>query len=303
VEDSSTARLILRDGSVLTLAEQCTLSLLPEQSDVRFHLHSGSLWAAMAKRHQQALFTTSHTRTSVLGTVLQVSASAKQTRVDVCEGEVTVAAIGNPRQNLAVRAGQYVEATNVLPLAPSQIALAPDEFQMELSQERPVGWLGRWVATESLRAVPRRLQHGSLGETAFFEIMSPFRTGGFFVIHEDTVLEYTARFQKRGFMHAFFGTCDPHGPSEYSNVEIQHETMRPETGGWRTYRVPLKEALRIGQQVQTGDAFPEGRIAVFLLFSTQDKNLGMELGRVRIYREPEPDSVLLSAGPESGENE
>jgi hypothetical protein len=305
-EESSTVRLILRDGSVLTLAEQCKLSLLPDQGDVLFHLHSGSLWAAMAKRHQPVLFTTTHTRTRVLGTVLQVSATTKQTRVDVCEGEVTVSAVGNPRRNLAVRAGQYVEATNVLPLAPSQIVLAPDEFQIELSPERPEGWLGRWVAMESLRAVPRRLQHGNLGETTFFEIMSPFRTGGFFTIHEDTVLEYTARFQKRGFMHAFFGTCDPHGPSEYSNVEIQHETMRPEPGGWRTYRVPLNESLRIGQQLRTGEAFPEGRIAVFLLFSTQDRDLGMELGRVRIYRESERDrghsaaSVIHGPVPDKG---
>jgi hypothetical protein len=177
---------------------------------------------------------------------------------------------------------------------------------MDLSQERPVGWLGRWVATESLRAVPRRLQHGDLGETTFFEVMSPFRTGGFFTIHEDTVLEYTARFQKRGFMHAFFGTCDPHGPSEYSNVEINHQTMRPAPGGWRTYRVPLRGALRILQQPRIEETFPEGRIAVFLLFSTQDKDLGMELGQVRIYRESERDrgqsaaSVIDAPGPDKG---
>jgi hypothetical protein len=301
-EEASTARLILRDGSVLTLAEQCKISLSPEENDTRFHLHYGSLWAAMEKQHQPVMFTTSHTRTSVLGTVLQVSATAKQTRVDVCEGEVMVTAVGNPRQNLSVRAGQYVEATKVMPDVPSQIPLAPDEFHVDLSQHKPAGWLGRWTAAEGLHAVPRHLQHGVLGEVTFFEIMSPFRTGGFFTLHEDAVLEYTARFQKRGFVQVFFGTCDPLGPTTYYNVEVQHPSMRPEPGGWETYRVSLNESLRIRQQLRTGDAFPEGRIAVFILFSTQDQDLGMELGRVSIYRESERDhgepaaSVIHSGG-------
>jgi hypothetical protein len=304
--DSSTARLVLHDGSVLALSEQCKLSLLPEQSDIRFHLHTGSFWAQMVKQHQTVRFTTSHASTSVLGTVLQVSATAKQTRVDVCEGEVLVAAIGNPRQNLAVRAGQYVEATDVLPDEPSQIPLAPAEYHIELSEDKPVGWLGRWTATGGLRAVPRHRQHPRLGETTLFEIMSPFRTGGFFTLHQDSVLEYTARFQKNGFMHAFFGTYDPLEPSAYSNVEIQHKTMRPEPGGWRTYRVPLNGSLRIGQQLRTGAEFPDGRIVVFVLFSMPHGDLGMELGRVRIYRESERDrrqsaaSVIHGPVPDKG---
>jgi hypothetical protein len=148
--------------------------------------------------------------------------------------------------------------------------------------------------------VPRHLQHRIFGEVTFFEIMSPFRTGGYFVLQEDSVLEYTARFQERGFVQVFFGTCDPLGPTAYFNVEIQHKTMRPQPGGWRTYRVPLSESLRIGQQPRIGDEFPDGRIAVFLLFSTQDKDLGMELGRVRIYRESDPDSVIHGPGSEKG---
>jgi hypothetical protein len=82
--------------------------------------------------------------------------------------------------------------------------------------------------------------------------------------------------------------------------------MRPEPGGWKTYRAPLNESVLIGRQRRTGEAFPDGRIAVFLVFSTQEKDLGMEIGRVRIYRESERDraqsaaSVIQGAGPDEG---
>ena len=296
---SSTAHLVLDDGSVLKLSESSLLSLPSDPVSTEFHLHRGSLWAEMAEQHRPVRFKTSHACTSVAGTVLQLTTTAASTRVDVCEGEVLVKGISDPARNLPVRAGQYVSAGRVLPESASRIPAPPDTFQIDLAQQQPVGWLGAWDASHGLQAVPRRFEHVSRGETTFFEIGSGCRAAGFFTLHEDSVLQYTARFQERGFMHVFLGTYSPIGEGHYLNVEIKHDAMWPKPNEWKTYRVRLSEALYVGNKLRTGSEYPGGRHVVWLLFSTQDLNLGMEISDVTIRREASASSLLnpKSAAP------
>ena len=45
-----------------------------------------------------------------------------------------------------------------------------------------------------------------------------------------SVLEYTAQFQERGFMHVFFGTRDPFGPNAYSTSSIRDHVLMLKKG-------------------------------------------------------------------------
>jgi hypothetical protein len=128
------------------------------------------------------------------------------------------------------------------------------------------------------------------GNEDHFEIVSPnaWAEGqfGLFAIHDDSYLNFTYSLGQPDWFHVMIGTRGEGLPCQNFESRKRHEWWRVAPGQWQTLSVPLRNFGRNLKGVGAIDhnVTPEGRVAYFVLISSQTGDREMVIDRLWVTR-------------------
>jgi ferric-dicitrate binding protein FerR (iron transport regulator) len=295
---ASSAVLRLPDGTRITLAGNSSLRLRPGPGGQQVVVDSGQITARVLPQPAAAplLVNTQNAEVQVLGTEFQLSAADGLTRLDVTSGKVLLTRLRD-RQSLEVTSGQFAVARdNSAKLTARSIPTLPDKFAVDFEQGLPPGWRsGEWVQDGLpgssqggvLAAWPRIARYGN---DDHYEILSTnaWAEGqfGLFSIHEDSHLNFTYKLGQPEWFHILIGTRGEGLPSQNFESRKRKEWWSIAPDQWHTLSVPLRNFGRNVKRVGAIDfsVNPAGRVAYFVLISSQEYDRQMVIDRLWVSR-------------------
>lgn len=279
-------------SAVLTLSDRTRVGILPETqvtlqagTGTSLLMDAGSLVAQVTPQRpgQALLFATPQAQVRVIGTELELFASAKQTEVLVSEGRVQVT---RPSDAASAEVGQsqFLQIDETGDLSVRDIARAPEIWSEDFEPGPPTLWTGNRVhvglpegSRGGMAAVPVSYPHGVMRDVA-----SPVNDEGLFAWHPDSVLHVTYQIPPPGWFHIYLHVrASDARRSEREYCCVKPALWQASSGQWQTASIPLAEF----HPVSPGPDQPKlGRIATRIIFSGQAGITGVVIDHLRVDR-------------------
>lgn len=287
-EPDSSAMLTLSDRTRIRILPETQLTLkagLKAGTGTSVLLEAGSLVAQVTPQRpgQALLFATPQSQVRVIGTELELFASAKQTEVLVSEGRVRVTRSSDAAA-AEVGPSQLLLVDETGDLSVRDVARAPEIWSEDFEPGKPHRWTGTGVRSGlpegsrgGIAAVPVSYPQGVMRDVA-----SPVSDDGLFAWHPDSVLHVTYQIPPPGWFHIYLLVR----ASDAQRSEREYCCVKPvlwqtSSGQWQTVSIPLAEF----HPVSPGPGQPKlGRIATRIVFSGQGGTTGVVIDHLRVDR-------------------
>ncbi len=284
------AELVFEDQTRVQLYQKAEAVVRIVNGQKILELREGQISAEVTpqKTGRPFLISTPSSRLEVLGTELEVSASAQSTDLVVTHGRVAMIRSSDGAQ-VEVGAGQRatVDSGAPQPLTTSTIPQLPSEWVRDFSEEPGATWGGgKWQPEGTMLAYPRF----DLGYSHFAVVSNNAWADGLhshFQVHPDSYLELRFKMKKPQWFIirlGLRGTPDSvrkfGGNAFYQNNQW-HRELQPEE--WRTLRIPLSEVHHFSRS-KSNDVNLNGLGAYLISISTQRQDAGLVIDAIRVGR-------------------
>lgn len=280
----SSATLFLSDSTEIQMRPDTELTLSAGRETTIKQNLGKVLGRVTAQRPGRALiFVTPVAEIRVIGTELEVLATAPRTELFVNEGRVKVTRTAD-LISAEVAGSQFVAVEKTGDLTVIDIPSSPDQWIEDFEHGVPDGWKGRVL----LGSLPQnsRSAAGAIavadGTQTTHEVSSPTVVNGLFAWHPDSVLHVTFRVQPPEWFHIYLYAQSYRQPrSLLTYCCVKPELWLTSPGQWRTADIPLSE-FRL---MSYGHDEPGlGRMPMRIAFTGQGSESGIAIDRVSVDR-------------------
>ena len=285
------AELVFEDGTRVLFYQKAEAVLRMRDGQKVLDLKEGQFAADVTPQKAGRPFEirTPASLLEVLGTELEVAASAEATELVVTHGRVAMIR-DTDGSRIEVEAGQRasVDRSDARPLQALSIPKLSSEWGHDFGERPGETWGGgKWQPDGTMLAYPRF----DLGYSHFAVVSNNAWSDGqhsHFQVHPDSYLELRFKMEKPQWFLIRIGlratpqSARKFGGNAFYQNHRWHRDLEP--GEWRTMRIPLSEVHHHSHEKE-GDVNLDGLGAYLISVSTQRRDAGLVIDAIRVGRE------------------